>query len=153
MGCGDRGGDPRKLFQTALRVRDGSGLPQVREAAIVWLVWAGSRGVPEADYELGLTYLDTPRRELEVGAGIGSLAMAGRDGFVLAQVELGRRYAVGDQVQQSDHAAYVWLLMAEENGADVAALLEEVGARMSKGDRRAARDELEKGTFVSRRYR
>jgi TPR repeat protein len=141
------GGDPRTLFETALRVRDGRGLPKVRQAAITWLSVAGSRGVPAAYYELGLTHLDAPRRELEVKAGIGSLAMAGREGFVPAQVEMGRRYAAGDQVQQWDHAAYVWLLMAAGNGADVAALLDEVGGRLSDEDRRTARAEAEKGIY------
>ena len=141
------GGDPRTLFEMALRVRDGRGLPKVRQAAITWLSVAGSRGVPAAYYELGLTHLDAPRRELEVKAGIGSLAMAGREGFVPAQVEMGRRYAAGDQFQQWDHAAYVWLLMAAGNGADVAALLVEVGGRLSDEDRRTARAEAEKGIY------
>lgn len=141
------GGDPQTLFETALRVRDGRGLPQVRKAAEIWLDLAGESGVPEAYYELGLTRLDTPIDPFGESGGIMSLARAGRDGFVPAQVELGRRYAAGHQVQQWDHAAYVWLLMAARNGADVAALLEEVGGRLSDEDRQTARAEAEKGTY------
>ena len=135
------------MFETALRVRDGSGLPQVREAAIAWLSEAGSRGVPEAYYELGRLYLDAPIDPFDESYGTFSLARAGRDGFVTAQVELGRRYAAGDQVQQWSKAAYVWLLMARENGADVAALLEEVGGPLSGFERFTALEDAEKGTY------
>ena len=140
-------GDPKILHETALRVRDGDGLPRVRYAAEVWLSRAGKRGVPEAYYDLGRTLLDAPLYPIHPERGVIHLARAGRDGFVPAQVELGRRYANGDQVQQWDHAAYVWLLMAEENGADVAALREEVGARLSNEDRKTARAEAETGTY------
>ena len=140
------GGDPQTLFETALRVRDGRGLPRVRRAAEVWLGLAGESGVPEAYYELGLTRLDAPIDPFDESRGIISLASAGRDGFVPAQVELGRRYAAGDQVQQWDHAAYVWLLRAAANGAEVSALLEEVGRRLSDEDRQTARQDAERGT-------
>ena len=39
-----------------------------------------------------------------------------------------------------------WLLIAEENGAEVAALLEKVGRRLSRTERRMAREEAAKGT-------
>ncbi len=140
-------GDPHVLHETALRVRDGDGLPQVHDAAVMWLRLAGKRGVPEANYDLALTLLDAPRGYRDTTGGIRALALAGRDGFVPAQVELGRRYAAGDQVQQWDHAAYVWLLIARENGADVASLLEEVGGRLTKRGRQAAREDASKGTY------
>ena len=141
------GGGSQTLFETALRVRDGIGLPRVREAAIAWLSEAGSRGVPEAYYELARTYLDAQLYPIHVERGVRFLARAGRNGFVLAQVELGRRYAAGDQVQQWNHAAYVWLLIARNHGADVAALLNDVGGRLSDEERRAARADAEKGTY------
>ena len=147
------GGDPQTLFETALRVRDGRGLPQVREAAERWLVKAGERGVPEAYYDLGLTYLDAPIEPHDVGDGVFYLAMAGRDGFVPAQVEMGRRYAGGEQLQQWSQAAYVWLLMARDNGADVAVLLDEVGGRLSGRERFTALEEAEKGTYYPLRSR
>lgn len=103
--------------------------------------------MPEAYYDLGLTRLNDPVRPRDDEFGISALARAGRDGFVPAQVELGRRYAAGIQVQQWDHAAYVWLLIADENGADVGALLDEVGGRMSDQEREAAREEAETGTY------
>lgn len=140
-------GDPRILHETALRVRDGDGLPRDRLAAESWLAAAGKRGVPEAYYDLGLTRLNDPVRPRDDEFGISALARAGRDGFVPAQVELGRRYAAGIQVQQWDHAAYVWLSMAKENGADVSALLEKVGERLTERGRQAAREEAEKGTY------
>ena len=141
------GGGSQTLFETALRVRDGSGLPRVRVAAIAWLSTAGYRGVPEAYYELARLYLDAPIDPFDESDGIFSLARAGRDGFVPAQVELGRRYAAGDQVQQWSQAAYVWLLIARDNGADVAALLEEVGGPLSGFERFTALEEAEKGTY------
>lgn len=140
-------GDPRTLFETAVRVRDGDGLPQDRSAAVNWFFRAGDRGLPEAYYVVGIDLLDDPPRSEYIKTGIKALAQAGRDEFVLAQVELGRRYAAGNQVRQWDHAAYVWLLMAAENGADVGALLEEVGGRMSDQEREAAREEAETGTY------
>ncbi len=140
-------GDPNVLHETALRVRDGDGLPQVREAAFRWLRHAGKRGVPEAYYDLGLTLLNESLPYRDRQGGIFYLALAGRDGFLAAQVEMGLRYAAGDEVTQWDHAAYVWLLMAQENGADVAALLEDVGRRLSSRQRQTARAEAEKGTY------
>ncbi len=140
-------GDPQVLHETALRVRDGTGLPRDSEAAERWLVKAGRRGIPEAYYDLGLTFLDAPVYPRDEEFGITYLAMAGRDGFLPAQVEMGNRYASGNQVQQWDHAAYVWLLMAQDNGAEVAELLEEVGGRLSDGDGQTAREEAEKGTY------
>ena len=146
-------GDPRILHETALRVRDGDGLPRDSEAAERWLVKAGRRGVPEAFYDLGLTFLNTPIYSRDEEFGIRYLGAAGRDGYLPAQVELGRRYAAGDQVQQRDHAAYVWLLIADENGGDVAALLEQVGKRLSGEEREAARAEAEKGANFPRHLR
>ena len=146
-------GDPRILYETALRVRDGRGLPRVRRAAEAWLSRAGKRGVAKAYYDLGLTRINDPVHPRDEEAGIISLARAGRDGFVPAQVEMGRRYAAGDQVRRWDLAAYVWLLIAEENGADVAALLEDIAARLSDGDRQTAREEAEKGTYYPLRSR
>ena len=140
-------GDPRVLHETALRVRDGDGLPRDREAAEFWLRRAGRRGVAEAYYDLGLSRLNDPIRGRDEEFGIVALAAAGRDGFVPAQVEIGRRYAEGNQVRRWDHAAYVWLLMAEENGAEVSALLEKVGQRLSEQGRQAARDAADKGTY------
>ena len=147
------GGGLQTLFETALRVRDGSGLPRVREAAIAWLSEAGYRGLPEAYHELGRLYLDAPIERRDVGDGVFYLAMAGRDGFVPAQVEMGRRYAGGEQLQQWSQAAYVWLSMARDNGADVAVLLDEVGGRLSGRERFTALEEAEKGTYYPLRSR
>ncbi len=140
-------GSPQVLYETALRVRDGRGLPQVHEAAVRWLRLAGRRGVPKAYYERALAFLNASPRYRDTQRGINVLALSGRSGFVPAQVEMGRRYAAGDQVQQWDHAAYVWLLIARNHGADVTALLNDVGGRLSRTERRMAREEAEKGTY------
>ena len=140
-------GDPRVLFRTALRVRDGDGLPQVHLAAVKWLRLAGRRGVPEAYFERALAFLNASPRYRDTQRGVNVLALSGRSGFVPAQVEMGRRFAAGEGVMQWDHAAYVWLLMAKDNGADVAALLDEVGGRLSRTERRMAHEEAEKGTY------
>ena len=39
-------GDPRVMYETALRLRDGEGLPQHRRAALTWFERAGDQGVP-----------------------------------------------------------------------------------------------------------
>lgn len=137
-------GDPRVMYATALRLRDGDGLPQHREAAVALLRLAAKRGVMEANYDLGVMLLDAPRDYLDTADGIRALIEAGDNRFVPAQVELGRRYATGDGVRRWDRSAYGWLLMAEDNGADVAALLEEVGGRLSEDERRSARADAER---------
>ncbi len=145
--------EPQVLYETALRVRDGDGLPWVRDAAVALLRLAAKRGVMEANYDLGMLLLDAPRGFLDAADGIRALALAGDNGFVPAQVELGRRYASGNGVRRWDHTAYVWLLMADENGADVAALLEEVGGRLTGRERRAAREVAEKAASYPLRSR
>ena len=137
-------GDPRVMYATAVRLRDGDGLPQHREAAVALLRLAAKRGVMEANYDLGVMLLDAPRDYLDTADGIRALIEAGDNRFVPAQVELGRRYATGDGVRRWDRSAYGWLLMAEDNGADVAALLEEVGGRLSEDERRSARADAER---------
>ncbi len=146
-------GDPQIMYETALRVRDGDGLPQVRDAAVAWLRLAADRGVMAANYDLGLILLDAPRGFLDTADGIRALAESGGNGFVPALVELGRRYATGDGVRRWDSAAYVWLLIAEDRGAEVAALLDEVGGRLSKQERRTAHEDAERGTSYPLRPR
>lgn len=81
------------------------------------------------------------------------MAESGGSGFVSALMELGRRYATGDGVRQRDRAAYVWLLIAKDNGADVSSLLEEVGGRLWGYSRRAAGEDAARGTSYRLRSR
>ena len=147
------GDDPQVLHETAVRVRDGNGLPQVRDAAVAWLRLAAKRGVMEANYDLGIALLNAPGGYHDTADGISALVLAGGNGFVPALVELGRRYATGDGVRRWDRTAYVWLLMAKNNGADVAALLDEVGGRLSRTELRMAREDAERGTSYPLRSR
>ena len=110
-------GDPRGLYEAALRVRDGEGLPQDEGVAVEWLKLAGERGVPEGHFEAGLILLDRAE-SYNWGTGIYLVARAGAAaGLVEAQTEVGRRLAYGHHAWQRDFAAYVWLLTAQKNGA------------------------------------
>ncbi len=140
-------GDPRGLYETALRVRDGEGLPQDEGVAVEWLKLAGERGVPEGHFEAGLILLDRAE-SYNWGTGIYLVARAGAAaGLVEAQTEVGRRLAYGHHAWQRDFAAYVWLLTAQKNGADVATLLDEVGARLSDVQRLLAGCESRDGPY------
>ena len=99
-------GVPRALYEAALRVRDGDGLPQDEDAAIRLLRLAGDRGVPEARYEAGLMLLDAAE-DHRWSWGLVLIAKAGAAGLVEAQEEVGLRFAYGRGVRQSAPGATI----------------------------------------------
>ena len=64
-----------------------------------------------------------------------------------AQVELGRRFALGDQIDRWDYAAYVWLLIAKSNGADVDADLDRIRPHLSEGQLMIAPGDARRGAY------
>ena len=112
-------GDPRILYETALRLRDGDGLPQHRQAARSWFERAGDHGVPEGFLAAARMQLDEPDTFLNRIMVEDLLKRAARKGVVAAQRDLGMRLiAAGPQIG-GYYRGYHWLLLAQVNGADV----------------------------------
>ena len=113
-------GDPSALYETALDVRDGNGLPQHRDAAVTWLERAGDHGVPEALYAAARMELDDLGEGPAAVIGEDLLERAARRNVVEAQKEFGLRLvAQGAHWDYLYFNAYGWLLLAEANGEDV----------------------------------
>ena len=133
-------GDPRVLYETALRLRDGDGLPQHRPAARTWFERAGDQGVPEGYYAAARMLLNEPDTSFNRLMGEDLLERAARKGVVAAQRDLGMRLiAAGPQIGWY-YRGYHWLLLAQVNGADVDAdALAKASASFSAEDHLAAR--------------
>ncbi len=131
-------GDPRIMFETALRLRDGDGLPQHRRAALTWLERAGDLGVPEAHYAAVLILLDEPDNFLNRIMVKDLLKRAARKGVAAAQRDLGMRLIAADPHSGGSYQGYHWLLLAQVNGADVdTGALTEASASLSAEERLA----------------
>lgn len=73
-------GDPRVMYETALRLRDGDGLPKHRDAAVTWFERAGDHGVPEGFFEASRMLLANPIREGDIWDSDELLRRAARRG-------------------------------------------------------------------------
>ncbi len=112
-------GDPRVMYETALRLRDGDGLPQRRDAALTWLERAGDHGVPEGYYAAARMLLDEPDDFLNRIMVDDLLKRAARKGVAAAQRDLGMRLIAAGPQSGGSYWGYHWLLLAQVNGADV----------------------------------
>jgi hypothetical protein len=137
-------GDPRVLFETALRVRDGDGLLRnacaaiVRNAcaAIVWLGLAGKRGLVEGYFQAAMIAMGSAPCGFQESDGASFLVRAARAGYGPAQKELGIWFLRGEKTLEPDTAAYIWLLIAARSGEHVGAL---VGKRLSMAEGKTPR--------------
>lgn len=116
---GIESGDPRVMYETALRLRDGDGLPQRRDAALTWLERAGDHGVPEGYYAAARMLLDEPDDFLNRIMVDDLLKRAARKGVAAAQRDLGMRLIAAHPHSGGSYWGYHWLLLAQVNGADV----------------------------------
>lgn len=131
-------GDPRVMYETALRLRDGDGLPQRRDAALTWLERAGDHGVPEGYYAAARMLLDEPDDFLNRIMVDDLLKRAARKGVAAAQRDLGMRLIAAGPQSGGSYWGYHWLLLAQVNGADVdTGALTEAGASLSAEHRLA----------------
>ncbi len=123
-------GDPRVLYETALRLRDGDGLPQHRPTARTWFERAGDNGVPEGYY--GAARMEFEESDAPVNRIMGEyfLKSAAREGVAGAQRDLGMRLIEAGPKYGAAHQGYHWLLLAQVNGADV-----DTGALAEASDR------------------
>ena len=138
-------GDAEAQYELALKVRDGNGLPQVIEAAKKWLRQAGDKGFPKAHHELGLMLLNDIYGPRNPGSGFFNLGLAAEAGYGPSQKVIALHYAAGRYLRQADLNAYIWLLIAEESGEDVAKELAEVAARLSDVEREVAMQHAAEG--------
>lgn len=126
-------GDPRAMYETALRLRDGQGFPRHWRAGLTWLERAGDHGVLEAYVAAAHMMLDEPDPGYK-WEGESLLKRAARYGLAAAQKEVAtRELARFGKNESYGNRPYAWLLLAEANGAEV-----------SDAEFAAARDNLSK---------
>jgi hypothetical protein len=136
-------GDPRVLYETALRLRDGDSLPQHRRAARTWFERSGDQGAPEGFLAAARMRLDEPDTVLNRIIVEDLLKRAARKGVVAAQKDLGMRLiAAGPQIG-GYYRGYHWLLLAQVNGADV-----DTGALAEASESFSAEEHLAAGLKV-----
>ena len=134
-----------QLYDMALRVRDGEDLPIDLSAAMEWLEQAGDKGFPKAHHELGLMHLNDKYGPRKRDRGFFNLGLAAEAGYGPSQKVIAQHFAAGKYLRQRDFAAYVWLLLADESGEDVARELRDVAARLSDVEREVARQNAAEG--------
>ncbi len=136
-------GDPLRMLEEAINIRDGVGFQKDEEAALVWMRKLELRKVPEAQYELGKMFLDDPDPEKKRLA-VRRLLGAATDGHGPAQEMLGGYYlARMDDEPNYAYRAYIWLYRAGRQGAAVEVELKTIWDRLSPKWRRAAEAMLE----------
>ena len=91
------------------------------EAAVELLALA-EVGVPEAQYLLGVMYLNLMVEPPEASAALSMIEAAAQSGHLPAQAELARMYRAGDGVEQDFTRMMAWYERAAEQG-DVGAQL------------------------------
>ena len=146
-------GDPRVMYEMALRLRDGDGLPQHRDAAVTWLERAGDHGVPEGLFEASRMLLANPLREDDIFRSDDFLKRSARGGVAEAQKVLGLQFASGgarpfrkDRRREREYReAYIWLLLAEANGADVGDMFAASEKFLLDEERKTARAIVDRG--------
>lgn len=112
-------GDPRVMYETALRLRNGEGFPRHWHAAITWLERAGDHGVLEAYRAAAHMLFDEPDPIYKL-KGESLLRRAARYGLAAAQKEVAtRELARVGEIESYQIKPYAWLLLAEANGAEV----------------------------------
>ena len=133
-----KAGDAAAEFQLALRLMNGSGVPQDTREAMIEFQKAAEKGNAEAQYMLGQIYEDggmgmavpdsdgsyTNGRVVnfhpvpnDFGLAAKWYRMAAKQGNALAQNHLGLIYADGRGVPQDYAEAYFWLSLARANGS------------------------------------
>ncbi|KAF9088242.1 hypothetical protein BGX29_000387, partial [Mortierella sp. GBA35] len=96
--------------------RDGEGVHQNYQSAMIWYLKAADQGDPVAQYRVGTLFesgLGTPRDYFQA---IVSYRKASDQGNADAQSSLGLLYRTGSGLRQDYFQAMVWFLKADEHG-------------------------------------
>lgn len=108
----DAGEDGAREF---LQTVEGGGTREARRRGADWLMGAARRGVPEAQFQVGLelAHAQPPRH----GEALEWYRKAADQGFVPACNNLGAMYATGEGVARDEAVAIEWSLKAAERGS------------------------------------
>ncbi len=97
------------------------------EEAIKWLMIPAEKKDAEAEYILGLTYLQGEDVQINPGFASKWLAMAAEQGHIMAGLTIARAYFYGDKLNQDRKKALHWFNMVESNSEwDAKEILDEV---------------------------
>ena len=94
---------------------------------------------------MGLMHLNSRYGPRNPGRGIFNLGLAAEAGHGPSQKVISQHFAAGKYLRQRNLAAYIWLLIADESGEDVAQELHEIGARLSDVELEVARQNAAEG--------
>lgn len=129
-------GPTRLLYETALKLKDGIGLPKHAGAAEDWLRRAAiDRGYAPAYYALGMWQLARACDQEDRRIAFDHIARAATLGHPQAIKEMGLRLAEGRGVRRYDFGAMVLLLRAARAGENVETTLREVTSRLNHHER------------------
>lgn len=127
--------DAKTHYRLAMQLRKGSDLlPKIPEVALSLLARAAFKNLPEAQFAYGQSLITGELGERDPFHGLQLIHGAAEQDYEPAQTDLGLRHIRGDLVEKSRVHAYLWLREALRNGADVADVLTQVEAAMSKED-------------------
>lgn len=107
-------GDVTAQCKLADLLREGDGMPQNLEAALLWYRQAAATGDPEAMNNLGSMLLNGIGCEADAKASVPWFEAAAEKGNAVAQFNLGLRYLHGSGVEQDDEKAEHWIARSAE---------------------------------------
>ncbi len=132
-------GDPEQLYDSAIRVLNGNGLPKDCKVAYRWMTTAAISKLAEAQYEYGKWFIEGICVEKNVKEGLDWIFRAGEARHLEAQKFLGIWYASKTPSEDTNLKAYYWLHLARSSGAAVEEAFKKVEARMTKKEKGVAR--------------
>ena len=114
-----------------------------RSTSIEALHGSATKGLAEAQYELGKAYRDGNDVNRDPSEAVRWFTAAAEKGYAKAQRHLGTHYANGDGVSQDTVLAIMWLTLAAQNGLVTAEMsLQSVRAGASAEQRNEAEQKL-----------
>lgn len=104
---------------------------------VAWLEEAANRDMPEAYYGLAQLYVDGEGVAANAQRAVDLIQQGADAGSRLAQLDLARRHAAGNGVEQDYVRAHMWANLAAAAGAEGAASERDIFAQFLDGDQLA----------------
>lgn len=140
------GGDTVAAYYMGMIYHFGLGTPQDRDKAVRWYKIAASKGLANAQYNLGLVSCPGVLCTQEVASEAAFwYQRAAKQGYAEAQYRLGLLYGRGLGVPKDDVEASVWLSLAAARGCPEAGLAQEaITARLKPEHLREVQERVQR---------
>jgi TPR repeat protein len=117
------------------------------QEAVKWYRLAAVQGDTNAQYSLGLMYVNGEGVPQDYGEAVKWYRLAAEKGHVKAQLNLGAMYFTGAGVAESYEEAYAWWVVAAENGDEDARI------NMEVAQKKMTPEQIEKGQQIAKEIR